>query len=252
MPYKKKNHNYFSVNTDLYKNVKDLSNEQLGAILRACFEYSTSGKYNISDDITSSIFPFFKSEIDRSMEKQEKISKRNRENGKKGGRPPKPEIVSFREKELADKILNEIQDVCYVFTKLTGNRLKISDKYIYTELKTLIMRYGVQLVINAIKEALSSYEDPEIALSKIHGVCYCLKNPEAKEANIKRGYIYGILSNKAYPELNYAITMRKLKSIYNKHGIDGLENVEEWAKNLSSYIPYTEIFNSLDDFSEEQ
>ena len=67
-----------------------LTDEQLGKIVRAMLDYEINGVLPEFDEtIMKMTFSFIKSNLDRDREKYFKMCKTNKENGGKGGRPPK-------------------------------------------------------------------------------------------------------------------------------------------------------------------
>lgn len=78
----------FLLYTSFYEPLKILSNEQLGKLFRAIFEYKINGIEWVDNDIKIA-FAFIKNQMRLDDEKyQEKCSK-NKENAKLGGRPKK-------------------------------------------------------------------------------------------------------------------------------------------------------------------
>ena len=71
-----------------YELIKDLSDEQLGKLYRAIFEYQLGNEIEIADDIKFA-FRFIYNQIKLDTEKYNKKCLQNKENGKKGGRPKK-------------------------------------------------------------------------------------------------------------------------------------------------------------------
>lgn len=78
----------FLIYKSFYEPIKYLSNEQLGRLLRAIFEYQINGNLDIDEDIKMA-FEFFKNQFRIDDIKYQKKVEANRENGKKGGRPKK-------------------------------------------------------------------------------------------------------------------------------------------------------------------
>ena len=69
---------------------EDLTDEQLGKLFRAFFNYEL---HKIEPDFVGEMkiaFKFIKKDLDLNLEKYEKICEKNRLNGLKGGRPKKP------------------------------------------------------------------------------------------------------------------------------------------------------------------
>jgi len=74
----------FLVYKSYYAPIKNLSNEQLGRLFRAIFEYQINNEENVDNDIFMA-FSFFKNQFDLDQKKYEKICEERRKNGKKGG-----------------------------------------------------------------------------------------------------------------------------------------------------------------------
>ncbi len=74
--------------------IKCLSDEQLGQLFRAIYEYHTSGQEPAADSSILVPFLFFKNQFMLDEKKYQLIVDRNRQNGQKGGRPKKPKKPS--------------------------------------------------------------------------------------------------------------------------------------------------------------
>ncbi len=72
----------FVIYHNLYEPIKGLSNEQLGKLFRALFEYEINGVLSVDDDIQMP-FAFFKNSLDINREKYKKRCEQNRKNAKK-------------------------------------------------------------------------------------------------------------------------------------------------------------------------
>jgi len=84
---------------DQYEIVKDLDDETIGKLMRAVFEYAEHGTEPKLDPIMRALFCAFKITLDRDIEKYNERCRKNKENGEKGGRPPKPKKTErFSEK----------------------------------------------------------------------------------------------------------------------------------------------------------
>lgn len=69
--------------------VQRLTDEQLGQLVRLLAYYAESGEPASSDDLAVTVaYGMMAQKIDRDREKYDRIVERNRENGRKGGRPP--------------------------------------------------------------------------------------------------------------------------------------------------------------------
>ena len=67
-----------------------LTDEEAGKLIKAIFEYEKTGQVvNLDKSLQIAFIPI-RSALDRNKEKYDKVVERNRENGKKGGRPKNP------------------------------------------------------------------------------------------------------------------------------------------------------------------
>lgn len=73
--------------------------EQIGNIVLAMLDYKEYGQEPHFDGEERFVWPAIRREIDTSSDAQEKQAKANQENGRKGGRPPKPEAFSESEEK---------------------------------------------------------------------------------------------------------------------------------------------------------
>lgn len=75
----------------MYQSYRDiftlLSNEKAGQLVKDMFRYAEDGTTPVYQDELMYLWPVFQSQMDRDMEKYDQRCQRNRENGKKGGRP---------------------------------------------------------------------------------------------------------------------------------------------------------------------
>lgn len=76
----------FLIYKSFYPAIEDLSNEQLGKLFRAIFEYQIS-EIDCTDPDIVMAFKFFKNQFRLDAVKYEKVVNRNRANGLNGGRP---------------------------------------------------------------------------------------------------------------------------------------------------------------------
>lgn len=167
--------NNFIVYAELETQTATLSDAQLGQLLRAMFAYNRGEEPALSDPVVSTAFSFVRSSMDRNREKWEKTAQRNRENGKKGGRPPKatptppyqeidkpqnlvpipvPSVkLVQREKETRDSDTSErdFQDALQYITK-TGFTLSDSQKQ---QLRHWVHSVGFDMVVLAVDRSLS-------------------------------------------------------------------------------------------------
>lgn len=87
----------FILYKSFYEPLKMLSEKQLGKLFKAIFEYQISGKTEVDLDIQMA-FAFIKNQLDIDYGKYEEKVKKNSDNGRKGGRPPKTD----KQEEKAD------------------------------------------------------------------------------------------------------------------------------------------------------
>lgn len=71
-----------------------LSMEQRGELLTALFDYAANGSIPKLDGLTGFAFEVFRERIDTSLVAYEEVCQKNRENGRKGGRPRKNQTAS--------------------------------------------------------------------------------------------------------------------------------------------------------------
>ncbi len=88
------NKNTFLLFKDLLEPVDGLSNEDAGMFIKAILHYQNGGDIPELSPAANVTFVFTKQQLDRSDEYYELICERNRVNGAKGGRPPKPKKPS--------------------------------------------------------------------------------------------------------------------------------------------------------------
>ena len=84
---------------DYYEIIKKLPKEQIGDLLSAIFEYEMTGQTPKLDFATELVFIGIRQDLDRNAEKYEAYIEKQRENGKKGGRPRKDSVITENEDE---------------------------------------------------------------------------------------------------------------------------------------------------------
>lgn len=82
--------------------LKYLSMEQRGELLTALFDYAAGGAIPEVNGIVGFAFEIFREDIDSSMEHYKETCEKNRENGRKGGRPKKNSTVSEKTERFSD------------------------------------------------------------------------------------------------------------------------------------------------------
>ncbi len=78
----------FVLYCDLIETVEQLSDKKAGELFKHILEYVNDRDPNTDDQVLNLVFIPIKQALKRDLKKYEKIVDRNRENGKKGGRPP--------------------------------------------------------------------------------------------------------------------------------------------------------------------
>ena len=105
----------FVIYKSFYAPIQSLSDESLGKLFRAIFEYQIHGVcVELPVELTMA-FNFFKTKFESDNIKYEAIVERNKANGKKGGRPSKGDNVNetienpmgFEEPKKADKEMDK-------------------------------------------------------------------------------------------------------------------------------------------------
>ena len=81
----------FIIYTDSRGIVNKLSNERAGILFKTIFSYCDDENPICDDEVVDIVFEHFKNILKRDLKKYENIIDRNRNNGKKGGRPQKKE-----------------------------------------------------------------------------------------------------------------------------------------------------------------
>ena len=93
--------NSFLIYLDYEEQFNLLTDGQIGQLMRAIIKYEKTGEITELDGMIKMAFSFIKTQLDRDREKYKKKCEKNKENGKKGGRPKKeekPEDISETEK----------------------------------------------------------------------------------------------------------------------------------------------------------
>lgn len=211
----------FLIYKSFYEPIKFLDDEKLGKLFRAIFEYQINN-VECQDMEIKMAFEFFKNQFRIDDEKYQKIVERNKENGKKGGRPKKNEIspknpMGLKKPKKADNV--NVND------NVNGNENDndTTTNNIYEYVEKNFNRLLTPIEIDKISQWLSLYEEDiikyAIELSVLNG---------KKTFN----YVEGILKNWQGCNLN---TLDEIK-----------EYVESRSKDNKSHYK-----NSLERFREE-
>lgn len=93
------NRNSFLLYTDRLEILDELSDEDAGKLFKAVVEYVKNGSEPPRGTLTSIAFRGVKNGIDVATENYKKLCLKNRDNGKKGGRPKTEKANGFESKE---------------------------------------------------------------------------------------------------------------------------------------------------------
>lgn len=91
---------------------KELSNEDAGKLIKGIFNYVNNGDSELTGYLNVIFIPI-KNEIDKNEERYEEVCKKNRENGRLGGRPKK--------EEENQEVIEETEKNPMVFEKTEDN-----------------------------------------------------------------------------------------------------------------------------------
>lgn len=80
-----------------------LSDDQLGKLIRALYDYEELGIEPNLNGVLQMAFSFICEDLDANKEKYETTCKANKENGKKGGRPSNKKPIGFSENPIKPK-----------------------------------------------------------------------------------------------------------------------------------------------------
>lgn len=106
----------FILYTSFYEPLKTLTNEQLGRLFRAIFEFNLNDKEDVDVDIQIA-FAFIKNQLLIDSEKYEDVKKRKAEAGRIGMQSRWNKKKSITEDNKNNNVINVITDV----TKITDN-----------------------------------------------------------------------------------------------------------------------------------
>lgn len=131
-----------------YEPIKSLSDQQLGRLFRALFEYQINGKDCNDSDILMA-FLFFKNQFVLDEKKYEKIVERNRNNGSKRGRNIKTDSPTGGNKtdsENIELIYTAYPTRCPIAGRNTGKTVKCKDK-----IRVLLKEISAEKLLETIK-----------------------------------------------------------------------------------------------------
>ena len=81
--------NSFLIYLDYQEQFELLTDEQAGQLIKAIIKYEKTGEITKLEGMIKMAFSFIKTQLDRDREKYNKKCEKNKENGRKGGRPKK-------------------------------------------------------------------------------------------------------------------------------------------------------------------
>ena len=130
----------FLIYKAFYAPIAELSNEDLGQLFRAIFQYQIEGIEPTNTSRIYMAFQFFKNQFRLDDEKYKGVVNRNKNNGLKGGRPktqhnPK-NPVGFKEPKKADNDNDNVKD-----NDINSRKLQFADT-----LKPYLEKYGKELL----------------------------------------------------------------------------------------------------------
>lgn len=127
---------------------------------------------------------------------------------------------------LVDQSSVEVESVNSLYKALTNGEKRIADWY-KPDVGKLIKKFGLDTVLQALRDGAASYGDPDKALDKLGGICACKSNPFYR----RRGYIAAILRSKvAYFKNEWFMPL--FKRGYQFGGEYFLDEAERWAKEF--------------------
>ena len=102
----KQEKNNFLLYKDFKSTIDILTDEQAGKLIKAVFAY-VNGRVepNFKDGMLIVAFNVLKSQLERDLKKYKEIAEKNRENGKKGGRPPKQKQSVIEKPKETERLL---------------------------------------------------------------------------------------------------------------------------------------------------
>lgn len=139
---------------------------------------------------------------------------------------------------LVDQSSAEVEAVNSLYCALTNNEKCIAD-WFKPEVGKLVKKFGLDTVLQALRDGANSYGSPSKALNKLGGICACKSNPFYR----RRAYIAAILKSKV-GYWNDARFMPLFKQGYDAGGNAFLDRVETWAKD-EFHGSWTQMMESL-------
>lgn len=178
---------------------ESLPDAQAGKLIKQVFRYMAGEDPESPDDLTKYLFIQIKSTLDRDQNKWEASKQARSENGKKGGRPPKPKkAIGSEEKLNKAKIANGL-----------GEKLSKANK-------------AVSVTVNAN----DTVNENEIVDDKLYDVDFLLKIYLANDKLIR--------AVKEKSEFNGGISLESRLVEFNKF----LKAKDQWQKTWKDYTSH--------------
>lgn len=116
------------VYTDWKSTFEKLSDEEAGRLIKHFFSYVNDENPNAPDRLTELLFEPIKQTLKRDLKKWETFIDKQKENGKKGGRPkkPKPFNKNPNEPKKAVSVSDSVKD-SYISTKVDNDKKEIKN-----------------------------------------------------------------------------------------------------------------------------
>lgn len=180
----------FILYKSFYEPIKHLSNEKKGILFSAIFEYQISGEEIVLPCELKMAFEFFKNQFRLDYQKYEKRVERNKENGKKGGRPKSENNpnnpLGFYEPKKADKDKDKEKekdkDNVKVVKNIKGeyNNVYLTDKNYQKLLGIIMHKQTLDDLINQLSENIAEGKEEDYEENK----------PEAHFIRLKKYWEY--------------------------------------------------------------
>lgn len=256
----------FILRSDFYPQVQLLTREQRGDLLTAIFAYTSEEEIPHMDCVTKMCFEFIKVSIDFYAEKYNAECKKNRENGRKGGRPRK---VDEKDKNRTDSEKTErfleqpigIDEAEREVSKPTGKRKtgRISEKpngIIETE--CLMQESGESEKTERSKKNRYSYCECDndsycdssthtVADRKEGGVGETIAEPPKKPVNVEAAKLLAWIAATVPSVASMAepLTEQNIVWMLRKYTVEDIQRIiqamynKRAFKNISAYATFT-------------
>lgn len=124
---------------------------------------------------------------------------------------------------LADQSCAEVEAVNSLYSVLTGGKKVIAEHYKPTVQKH-IRKFGLDLVLRALREGTEGYGEPLRALDKLGGICACIIDPALR----RKGWIKSVAKRRIYKLKEWEFS--EIMNVGHRlGGEDFLDRLEEWV-----------------------